>query len=341
MLLLSIQTMQSVCALPVFILGTLALIIAINQTMVYLETKEIKYTLPSNISASTTTTTSKRILFPLPVGGFDPTEVAVPWKILTQRGHQVTFATPQGQVSTGADQHVLQGLLGGLIQVFPQPYQDYLDMIQSEEYLHPISFHDLIHAENENIRINQFDGVFIGGGHHPVMSTLLNAHVLHEAVRHYWTLNKPVAAVCHGVLVLSRAGIFNTYTLNTTAVPRYLEAQGYLLTKYLAGMGDYQLSTTLQRYTQDEIEDAIYKGITQTPFDAPQQQHDDASNTSQSTPTSHFISGPYDLLAPLMPGSLHDHTHAFIVEDNHYLSGRFWGDAYLLALRFAAKVEAM
>ena len=37
------------------------------------------------------------ILLPIPSRDFDPTEVAVSWKILTRRGHRVVFATPDGK----------------------------------------------------------------------------------------------------------------------------------------------------------------------------------------------------------------------------------------------------
>ncbi len=37
------------------------------------------------------------ILLPIPSRDFDPTEVAVSWKVLTQRGHRVVFATPDGK----------------------------------------------------------------------------------------------------------------------------------------------------------------------------------------------------------------------------------------------------
>ena len=39
------------------------------------------------------------ILLPLPRHGYDPTEVAVSWKILAEAGHAITFATPDAQVA--------------------------------------------------------------------------------------------------------------------------------------------------------------------------------------------------------------------------------------------------
>ena len=37
-----------------------------------------------------------RILVPIPSRDFDPTETGVPWRNLTQRGHDICFATPDG-----------------------------------------------------------------------------------------------------------------------------------------------------------------------------------------------------------------------------------------------------
>lgn len=39
---------------------------------------------------------NKRILIPLPTYGFDPTEAAIPWKLLSERGFEIIFITPNG-----------------------------------------------------------------------------------------------------------------------------------------------------------------------------------------------------------------------------------------------------
>ena len=36
----------------------------------------------------------KKILIPIPANDFDPTEAAIPWKILSENGINITFATP-------------------------------------------------------------------------------------------------------------------------------------------------------------------------------------------------------------------------------------------------------
>ena len=50
-----------------------------------------------------------RVIMPLPQRDFDPSEVAVSWRVLTGRGHEVRFATPDGGPAT-ADQIMLDGI---------------------------------------------------------------------------------------------------------------------------------------------------------------------------------------------------------------------------------------
>jgi len=57
-----------------------------------------------------------RVLLPLPDRDFDVTEVAVPWRILGDAGHQVVFATGRPGVLPAADPRLLAGvILGGCV----------------------------------------------------------------------------------------------------------------------------------------------------------------------------------------------------------------------------------
>jgi len=49
-----------------------------------------------------------RVLIPLPARDFDPSEVAVSWRVLTDARHAVGFATPDGR-SAMADDMMLTG----------------------------------------------------------------------------------------------------------------------------------------------------------------------------------------------------------------------------------------
>lgn len=50
----------------------------------------------------------KRILIPIPAYGFDPTEVAIPWKLMPEHKMEVVFATPEGKKAS-ADVLMLSG----------------------------------------------------------------------------------------------------------------------------------------------------------------------------------------------------------------------------------------
>ena len=50
-----------------------------------------------------------RVLIPLPDADFDTTEVAVPWRVLTDAGHAVVFATETGAVAA-CDPRLLAGV---------------------------------------------------------------------------------------------------------------------------------------------------------------------------------------------------------------------------------------
>src|ERR1700685_1379781 len=43
------------------------------------------------------------VLMPLPAADFDPTEAAVTWQVLSAAGHEVVFATPEGQPGRADD----------------------------------------------------------------------------------------------------------------------------------------------------------------------------------------------------------------------------------------------
>lgn len=54
-----------------------------------------------------------RVLMPLPDRDFDVTEVAVPWRVLRDAGHQVVFATERQGTVPAADPRLLTGVLFG------------------------------------------------------------------------------------------------------------------------------------------------------------------------------------------------------------------------------------
>ena len=138
-----------------------------------------------------------RVLIPLPDHDFDVTEVAVPWRLLMSAGQDVSFATEQGAKAPEADGRLLDGVIFGQLGAAAEPKAFYREMQVDTEFRHPLAWSD--------IQPEEFDGLILPGGHAPGMRQYLGSPVLSEQVSRFWQLNRPVGAICHGVLVLARA----------------------------------------------------------------------------------------------------------------------------------------
>lgn len=247
---------------------------------------------------------TRRILIPLPDRDFDVTEVAVPWRLLTNAGHQVVFATEKGK-HPAADPLLLTGVIFGQLGAAPEPKHFYEQMQQSPELQHPITW-DAIVPE-------QYDGLVLPGGHAPGMRQYLGSEALQAKVTAFWKLRRPVGAICHGVLVLARAkdpatGHSVLHGRRTTCLPKYMERSAYYATAWKHG----RYYRTYDAYVEDEVREAL------------------------ADPT-HFVRGPRTLSKR---GTALDHRAAFVVEDGDYISARWPGDAYLFAERFRSRLEA-
>jgi putative intracellular protease/amidase len=245
-----------------------------------------------------------RVLIPLPNQDFDVTEVAVPWHQLTEAGHEITFTTELGGAAPNADQRLLDGVLFGKLGAEPEPAAFYHRMTASPEFRSPIAWSEVDPAA--------FDGLILAGGHAPGMRQYLGSAVLRERVAQFWALDRPVGAICHGVLVLARTidpvtGRSVLAKRNTTCLPKYMERSAFLITAWRLG----RYFRTYPAYVQDEVLAAL---------DDPRQ----------------FVRGPRVLSAR---GTATDDAPAFVVEDGTYISARWPGDAYLFGRKFLALLE--
>jgi putative intracellular protease/amidase len=241
-----------------------------------------------------------RVLMPMPDSDFDTTEVAVSWRLLTESGHTVTFATEDGGRTPECDPRLLTGVIFGQLGAEPEPIEFYRAMSETAAFADPISW--------RSTDVSTFDGLVLPGGHAPGMRQYLGSPELQRQVAAFWGLGRPVGAICHGVLVLARAtdpatGRSVLAGRRTTCLPKYMERGAYLATAWR--LGTYY--RTYPAYVQDEVCAAL---------DDPAQ----------------FEMGP----RTLRRGTRTDDRHAFVVEDGNYLSGRWPGDSYLFARRFEA-----
>jgi putative intracellular protease/amidase len=245
-----------------------------------------------------------RVLIPLPDRDFDVTEVAVPWRLLTDAGHDAVFATERGGNAPVADPRLLDGVILGKLGAYEEPKAFYRQLAETERFCAPLAWADL--------RAADYDGLLLPGGHAPGMRQYLSSAALQSKVTEFWKLDRPVGAICHGVLVLARARdpVTDRSVIadrRTTCLPKYMERSAYYLTAWRLG----RYYRTYPAYVEDEVTGAL-------------------ANPAK------FIRGP----RTNRRGTSTDHTHAFVVEDGQYLSARWPGDAYLFAEQFRILLEA-
>ncbi len=240
----------------------------------------------------------------MPDHDFDVTEVAVPWRLLTRRGHIVRFATERGGTAPAADQRLLDGVIFGQLGAAPEPKAFYREMQADDEFREPIPWAD--------VEPDEFDGLILPGGHAPGMRQYLGDGRLRSKVGAHWALGRPVGAICHGVLVLARTSDPVTdhsvlYGRRTTCLPKYMERSAFLATAWRLG----RYYRTYPAYVEDEVRRAL-----RDPED--------------------FVRGPRVLSKR---GTDLDDGPAFCAEDGNYISARWPGDAYLFAKRFIEALE--
>jgi len=242
----------------------------------------------------------KKVLIPIPATDFDPTECAIPWKILKNAGIEVVFATPYGALAQ-CDQRLLTGEGLGLFSSFliadKKAQAAYHEMTQSTEFQNPRSWAHL----NSQI----YDGLILPGGHAPGMREYLESKDLQNIVREFFEAKKPLGAICHGVLLAARTHFTNGRSVlagkKTTALLASQEYLAWALTSLWQGRYYRTYDLTVEKEVKLNLE---------SPED--------------------FVKGPPPLFRD-GPESLHN---GFTVLDGNYLSARWPGDAHRFAYDF-------
>ena len=246
---------------------------------------------------------TKRIIFPLPSYGCDPSEVAIPWKILSEKGFEIVFCTPNGNKAT-TDQIMLTGKKLGVLKSVLAARQDavaaYSELERCEAFKNPLKYSE---AKEED-----FDAILLPGGHDKPVKEYLESEILQKLIASFFTKTKPVAAICHGVVLVARAKDKQTgksvlYNYKTTALLKSQELLAYQLTRLW--MGDYYLT-----YPEITVEDEVSAAL---------------NNPAQ------FIQGP----TPVLRDDLKHLSRGFIMKDRNYISARWPGDVYNFSLAFA------
>ncbi|MES2489637.1 MAG: type 1 glutamine amidotransferase domain-containing protein [Pseudomonadota bacterium] len=279
-----------------------------------------------------------KIIVPLPRRDFDPTEAAVSWRILKDAGHELFFATVDGSIAA-ADPMMISGegldvwgfipvlrklpLFGLMLRAHKPARDAYVQMCADVNYTKPLRYSDL--------RVEDYGAMLLPGGHAKGMREYLESTELQAFVADFFDADKPVAAVCHGVVLAARCVSRKTgksvlHGRKTTALTWKLEKSGWMLTKYFARFWDPGYYRT---YDEAPNEMVGYRGVQQ-------------EVTRALASPADFLDVPTD--APnqflktggMARDTLNDSRAAWVVRDGRYVSARWPGDVHTFARTFAA-----
>ena len=180
----------------------------------------------------------------------------------------------------------------------------YHEMEKSDAFGRPLNY-----AE---IKESDFDALLLPGGHDKGVKEYLESKILQQQVVQFFKTQKPVAAICHGVVLAARSLDPSTqksvlYDYKTTCLLKSQELTAYRLTKLW--LKDYYLT---------------YPGMTV-----------EQEVTSVLKDKKNFINGP----TPLYRDDFNHLQRGFTVRDRNYLSARWPGDAYNFSLEFIKMLE--
>ena len=285
---------------------------------------------------------SSRILIPIPLHDFDPTEVALSWRILRDAGHRIEFATVDG-MRGHADPRMISGegldpwgwlpglrklrLIGLTLRAHRDGRLAYAALERDAAFLKPKRFRD--------VGVADYDALLLPGGHAKGMRPYLEDQTLQALVVGFFDSGKPVAAVCHGVLLAARSVSPLTqrsvlYGRKTTALTWKLERSAWNVTRFLARFWDPGYYRT---YGEDKGEPAGYWSVEQEVRRA-LASADDFVDVPPGTP-HYFLK-----TSGMARDSAGDDRAAWVVRDGNYLSARWPGDVHALARQFAQLLAA-
>ncbi len=282
------------------------------------------------------------ILIPIPARDFDPTEVAVSWQVLRMFDHSVSFATPDGAPAKG-DEIMITGrgldlwgfipgvrrlpLLGLLLRADKNARRAYHAMLNDPKFNSPLKWSELEESA--------FDGLLLPGGHRARgMCDYLESPKLQTLTAAFFDANKPVAAICHGVLLAARSTSEKTrksvlYGRKTTALTWALEGAAASIARITRFWDPFYYRTYRDEQGQKRGFMSVQAEVTRSLakpedfLDVPAGAPDYRRKTSG-----------------LHRDSLEDSRPAFVVQDGNYVSARWPGDVHAFAKTFAELLSA-
>ncbi|MEO8672775.1 MAG: type 1 glutamine amidotransferase domain-containing protein [Tahibacter sp.] len=282
-----------------------------------------------------------RILCPLPARDADPSEVAVSWKILSAAGHTVSFATPEGATAQ-LDPLMLSGegldawgrvpvlrklrVIGLMLRANAAARAAVVSLTSDPLFAHPLRY--------ASIDPVQFGALLLPGGHAKGIREYLESTTLQHIVSTFFDADKPVAAICHGVVLAARSisprtGQSVLHGKRTTALTWSLEKSAWDLTRWFARWWDPDYYRT---YREASGEPAGFRSVQAEVTRALASPQNFLDVTSDAEHAWRKRSG-------LFRDSATDDRAAFVVRDGNYVSARWPGDVHAFARAFLRVLE--
>ncbi len=273
---------------------------------------------------------------PLPARDFDPSEAAICWRVLADAGHAVDFATPDGRPAV-ADDMMLTGqgldpwggipllrklpLIGLLMRANRDARKAYGEMVADPHYLAPLRW--------DAVEASAYDGLVLPGGHRARgMRDYLESKILQDLVIGFFEKAKPVAAICHGVLLAARSisnktgrSVLSGY--QTTALTWAFENSAWSVARVTRFWDPDYYRTYPEQPGQPRGYMSVQQEVTRAlarPEDFRDVPRDDPDYRRKTS--------------GLARDSIDDETPAFVVRDRNYVSARWPGDVHTFAKTF-------
>jgi putative intracellular protease/amidase len=273
------------------------------------------------------------VLIPIPDRDFDPTEVAVSWRVLTEHGHRVVFATESG-TSAVADEIMVTGrgldlwsrlpvlgaipIMGLVLRANNDGRDAYAHMVRSEEYRYPVRW--------SQAGLDGIDALLLPGGHRARgMRSYVDSEILQQLVVDAFARDMVVAAICHGVLLAARSvdpstGRSVLYGRKTTALTWAMEGLAWRLTRFTRFWDpDYY-----RTYTEESGQPGGYMSV-QSEVTRALRAPTDFCDVGPGSPHRWLKS------SGIVRDTATDSRPAFVVDDGDYVSARWPGDTHTFA----------
>ena len=280
------------------------------------------------------------VLIPVPDRDFDPTEVAVSWRVLTHSGHRVVFATESGAAGV-ADDIMVSGrgldvwsalpllgaipVLGLMLRANKDGRGAYRDLLASHEFQNPIAW--------AQAGLDGVDALLLPGGHRARgMRSYIDSDILHGLVVEAFRRGVIVGAICHGVLLAARSvdpatGHSVLYGHKTTALTWAMEGLAWRLTRFTRFWDRNYYRTYTEQPGQAEGYMSVQSEVTRA-----LENPTDFCDVVRGTP------GWRRKSSGMSRDTATDSRPAFVVDDGGYVSARWPGDTHTFATVLSRKL---